>query len=458
MTQAYAENWSRILPYIQLVYNTTPRAGSSLSAYDVVFARQPRMPRSALLPPRTTVAGNAPEDLFEINVQQVATSLREAWSALRRANLEKNEAERLPVAVTFAEGDQVLVLYSAGAKRRNKHYMASEGPCTVTKINGNDYEVRNNATNNIKARRVVSMGSRAWLEAARRMPAHELESAALMYEIKRRSSELMQTLIRLETDSEASTQMLSMTTVSQLPARYQRWRALLTNFESVKVHYVGYKGVAMADQLSRQAKWYKTSSSLLLQVAVVTLGYTAQDVEDITAALLGDHPQALMIGPVALDTERLAREATRLSRLLAAQASCPEAQEMRKQAHRRPDELNPGDMAVYIAGPGHDLPGALCRDTMDGTTLLEQVFLPTSMREQAIMEVHELAHAGSKGTYKAYGGRGSSTTCRRRWTTTCAPACRACRARPRRGRWRQATTGAARPASCTRPCRWTSSS
>ncbi len=38
MTQAYAENWSRILPYIQLGNNTTPRAGSSLSAYDVVFA------------------------------------------------------------------------------------------------------------------------------------------------------------------------------------------------------------------------------------------------------------------------------------------------------------------------------------------------------------------------------------------------------------------------------------
>jgi hypothetical protein len=35
---------------------------------------------------------------------------------------------------------------------------------------------------------------------------------------------------------------------------------------------------------------------------------------------------------------------------------------------------------------------------MDGTTLLEQVLLPTSMREQAIKEVHELAHAGSKGT------------------------------------------------------------
>ena len=74
-----------------------------------------------------------------------------AWSAVRRSNLEKAEAERLPVPVTFAEGDQVLVLYNASAKRRNKHYMASEGPCTVTKVSGNDYEVRNNATNNVKS-------------------------------------------------------------------------------------------------------------------------------------------------------------------------------------------------------------------------------------------------------------------------------------------------------------------
>jgi hypothetical protein len=81
-----------------------------------------------------------------------------------------------------------------------------------------------------------------------------------MFEIKRRSSELNSTTpIVLETDSEASAQMLSTTVVSQLPAKYQRWRAFLTNFESVKVRYVGYKGVAMADQLSRQAKWYKAS-------------------------------------------------------------------------------------------------------------------------------------------------------------------------------------------------------
>jgi hypothetical protein len=132
-----------VLPWIQLTYNTTPRYGSSLSAYDVVFARHPRMPRSALLPPRAGVTGGATEDLLYL--AQIATSLREAWSALRRANLEQAEWERELVSTTFNIGDQVLVLYNAGAKRRNKHYMAIT-PCTVTKVDNNDYDVYNNAT------------------------------------------------------------------------------------------------------------------------------------------------------------------------------------------------------------------------------------------------------------------------------------------------------------------------
>ncbi len=50
-----------------------------------------------------------------------------------------------------------------------------------------------------------------------------------------------------------------------------------------------------------------SSLKLTLQVAAVDMGYTAQDVEDIAAELLGDHPQALMVGPVALDDDRRAR-------------------------------------------------------------------------------------------------------------------------------------------------------
>jgi hypothetical protein len=49
------------------------------------------------------------------------------------------------------------------------------------------------------------------------MPAHELESAGSMFEVKRRASELMQTPLGLETDSEASAQMLS----TRLPSKKQ---------------------------------------------------------------------------------------------------------------------------------------------------------------------------------------------------------------------------------------------
>jgi hypothetical protein len=45
------------------------------------------------------------------------------------------------------------------------------------------------------------------------------------------------------------------------------------------------------------------------------MGYTAQDVEDIAAGLLSDLPQTLMVGPVALDDDRRAREATQLAKL-----------------------------------------------------------------------------------------------------------------------------------------------
>jgi hypothetical protein len=168
-----------------------------------------------------------------------------------------------------------------------------------------------------------------------------------------------------------------------------------------------------------------------------------------------------MVGPVALDDDNRAREATQLAKLLAAQAACPEAQEVRKLAREWPAELKPGDRAIYIAGPDHDLPGALCRDTMDGTTLLQQVFLQNPMREKAIKEVHEQAHTGSKGTYKALrrtwlvlqqdAGGGGRLRAR-------LSACRASKAKPRLGWWRKATTGAGKPASCSRPCLWTSSS
>jgi hypothetical protein len=220
-----------------------------------------------------------------------------------------------------------------------------------------------------------------------------------MFKVKRRASELMQTPLALETDSEASAQMLSTTPFASLPAKDQRWRAVLQNFESITIKYVGFKGVAMADQLSRQAKWYKASSSLLLQVATVAMGYTRQDVEEAAAGLLGDDTRGhtLWVFPVPGDVT----QPPELVDLLDAQAACPQAREARKSAVPRPEQLAPGKTAFYIGNDEDDLPGALYRAMQDGTTRLTQLYLPSSMREEAIKKVHDQAHVGAKGTYKA---------------------------------------------------------
>jgi hypothetical protein len=104
---------------------------------------------------------------------------------------------------------------------------------------------------------------------------------------------------------------------------------------------------------------------------------------------------------------------------------------MRKQAHKRPDELKPGDKAVYIAGIGRPPGRAVPRH--DGwPTLLRQVFLPTSMREQAIKEVHERAHAGSKGTCKALWYFNNMQTAVDDYVRACLPCMQS---KTRRGRW-----------------------
>ena len=149
MCNAYKEAWARALPLIQYVYNTTPRAGSSLSAYDVVFARQPRALGTALLPPNAQ-HGAEVEDLAELDLKLMAKSLRETWARLRQDNLDRNEKERAAVPVAFEPGDKVVVVYPPDAKRRSKHYYPGEGPYVVVSKQGNDYTVKHTATQHVK--------------------------------------------------------------------------------------------------------------------------------------------------------------------------------------------------------------------------------------------------------------------------------------------------------------------
>jgi hypothetical protein len=69
------------------------------------------------------------------------------------------------------------------------------------------------------------------------------------------------------------------------------------------------------------------------------MGYTLQDVEDAEAALLLDHPQTLTVGPVAVENNILAREATQLS------SSLPRMPRARR--HRRCSGHKPGDKAIF---------------------------------------------------------------------------------------------------------------
>jgi transposase InsO family protein len=149
MCNAYKESWARALPLIQYVYNTTPRAGSSLSAYDVVFARQPRALGTALLPPNAQHGADI-EDLAELDLKLMAKSLRETWARLRQDNLERNEKERAAVPVAFEPGEKVVVVYPPDAKRRSKHYYPGEGPYVVVSKAGNDYTVKHVTTQHVK--------------------------------------------------------------------------------------------------------------------------------------------------------------------------------------------------------------------------------------------------------------------------------------------------------------------
>jgi hypothetical protein len=75
---------------------------------------------------------------------------------------------------------------------------------------------------------------------------------------------------------------------------HKRYGFMLQELGSVQVEYVGAKRVVLCDILSRQAKWYRPSSSVL-EVAAAHIGYTPQGVEMVAAFVVGDHPLVLVL-------------------------------------------------------------------------------------------------------------------------------------------------------------------
>jgi hypothetical protein len=171
--------------------------------------------------------------------------------------------------------------------------------------------------------------------------------------------------------------MLSTTIVSQLPAKYQRWRSVVDTLESVEAHYVAYKGVAMADQLSRQGKWYKASSSLLLHALSSPWATRCRT----------RRTHHLRCSPTTLRRVARARhgrprrcgqhqgrargDATQIGKLLAVQNFALGGAEGAQASARAARGVQAGRQGDLHRGTR---PRSLCRGTMDGTTLLEQVF------------------------------------------------------------------------------------
>jgi hypothetical protein len=78
-----------------------------------------------------------------------------------------------------------------------------------------------------------------------------MATAADWHKLSRKADETAQQwsvrLVEKGNILEEEAQMLSTTPFASLPAKYQRWRAVLQNFESITIKYVGFKDVAMAD-------------------------------------------------------------------------------------------------------------------------------------------------------------------------------------------------------------------
>ncbi len=134
---------SRTLPYIQLVYNQHDAAGRLIA-----FGLRRRVRASTahaevgatIIPPRTTIAGNAPEDLFEINVEP-----KKPAGGVERATTRELLGRELASSSDVRKRRTSARAVQRGRKAPQQALPGERGPgpCTVTKINNNDYEVRN---------------------------------------------------------------------------------------------------------------------------------------------------------------------------------------------------------------------------------------------------------------------------------------------------------------------------
>jgi hypothetical protein len=184
-----------------------------------------------------------------------------------------------------------------------------------------------------------------------------------------------------------------------------RYRMLLSSFADWEVWYVPQKQVVVCDELSRQARFYRPSSSRLLQVAAQR-NLTGTELDDAARQFLGaDEGGDGKLDEAIQDGggEASAFTDARLTELLAEQGRDAFCKQVAAELKDKPDGqvMETATDGAYFYRNTTDLPGVLMRASGDAHSVMHQVLLPQGLREEALRDAHDRAgHFGAVKTYQ----------------------------------------------------------
>jgi hypothetical protein len=143
--------WRSKLPMLQYAMNTTGRRATSLTAYDIVFARRPRSLLQKDVQVVVPGAGDESAVLVDAEMKQMAANLRATWRRIAVDDQRAREVSTKTTAPTFEVGNLVTVVYPPEKLRTSKHSYKAMGPYEVmAKVRSGivtDYMLRHLRTN-----------------------------------------------------------------------------------------------------------------------------------------------------------------------------------------------------------------------------------------------------------------------------------------------------------------------
>jgi len=129
--------WTRYLPSIQWVLNTSALPGTGLTPYDILYGKRPRLFNNALLLSATQL-GNVPSpptNLEAIQIFEMARDIRTLLNEVRFSATSRVKAKEAFEYDDFQPGDRVILFYRNS--RRSKHLTRGIGPCTIVSKESN---------------------------------------------------------------------------------------------------------------------------------------------------------------------------------------------------------------------------------------------------------------------------------------------------------------------------------